>query len=128
MYKFSRTIDGKTIEPLDDGVTQIQSLPDFTEESKYIRITLGANTEHSITLPTNAVGFEIDTDLDDIVMNVNLASYTFIANKVTATTITESNFSSGMIAPQDRRSFTVGNNKTIYMRSATGGDVNLHTF
>ena len=84
MYKFSRTIDGKTIEPLDDGVTQIQSLPDFTEESKYIRITLGANTEHSITLPTNAVGFEIDTDLDDIVMNVNLASYTFIANKVTA--------------------------------------------
>ena len=128
MYKFRKTIDRDDITPLDDGVTQTQSLPDFTEESKYIRITLGANTEHSITLPENAVGFEIDTDLDEIVMNVNLASYTFIANKVTATTITESNFSSGMIAPTDRRSFTVGNYKTIYMRSATGGDVNLHTF
>lgn len=128
MYKFRKTIDRDDITPLDDGVTQTQSLPDFTEESKYIRITLGANTEHSITLPSNATGFEIDTDLDDIVMNVNLASYTFMANKVTATTITESNFSSGMIAPTDRRSFTVGNYKTIYMRSATGGDVNLHTF
>lgn len=128
MFSFNRKIDRQNISPMNEGVTQTQSLPDFTEESKYIRITLGANTEHSITLPENAVGFEIDTDLDDIVMNVNLANYTFIANKVTATTITESNFSSGMIAPTDRRSFTIGRFKTIYMRSATGGDVNLHTF
>jgi hypothetical protein len=128
MYRFSRTIDGKTITPLDDGVTQIQSLPDFTVESKYIRITLTAGAEHSITLPANAVGFEIDTELNDVVMNVNLATYTHIASKVTATTITETNFSSGMIAPTDRKSFTVGSNKTIYMRSVVGGDVNLYAF
>ena len=128
MFSFKRIIDRKEISPTNEGVTQTQSLPDFTEESKYIRITLGANTEHSVTLPTNEVGFEIDTDLDDIVMNVNLQSYTFIASKVTATTITEAQFTSGMMAPQDRRSFTVGRFKTIYMRSATGGDVNLHTF
>lgn len=128
MYRFKRTIDGSTITPLDDGVTQVQALPDFTVESKYIRITLTAGAEHSITLPANSVGFEIDTDLDDIVMNINLATYTHIASKVTATTITESNFSSGMIAPSDRKSFTVGNNKTLYMRSAAGGDVNIYAF
>jgi len=40
MYRFSKTIDGSTITPLDDGVTQTQALPGFTEESKYVRLTI----------------------------------------------------------------------------------------
>tara|TARA_R110000824_G_scaffold205274_2_gene390040 strand:- start:2895 stop:3281 length:387 start_codon:yes stop_codon:yes gene_type:complete len=128
MYKFSRTIDGQHITPLADGVTQVQALPDFTVESKYVRITLQAGTQHSITLPANTVGFEIDTDLDDILLTVDDAGQSGIASKLTATTITESNFSPGMLAPSDRKSFTVGNNKTLYMRSAAGGDVNIYAF
>ena len=60
MYNFTRKIDGDPITA-HEGVTQVQSLPDFTKESKYVRITLQANAQHSIavsythlTLPTKA--------------------------------------------------------------------------
>tara|TARA_Y100001973_G_C5093208_1_gene278631 strand:- start:173 stop:556 length:384 start_codon:yes stop_codon:yes gene_type:complete len=127
MYNFTRTIDGDPITA-HEGVTQVQSLPDFTKESKYVRITLSAGGQHSIVLPENSVGFEIDTDLDDILMTIDDAGSSGIASKLTATSITESDFSPGMLAPVDRKSFTVGSNKTLYMRSATGGDVNIYTF
>ncbi len=47
MYRFKKEIDGSSIEPLDDGVTQTQALPDFTEESKYVRLTIGSNNPTS---------------------------------------------------------------------------------
>lgn len=127
MYRFSRKIDGDPITA-DEGVTQVQQLPDFTKESKYVRITLSADAQHSIVLPANAVGFEIDTALDDILMTVDDAGSSGLASKVTSQSITESDFAPGMLAPTGRNSFTVGSNKTLYMRSATGGDVNIYAF
>lgn len=127
MYKFSRKIDGDPVTA-SEGVTQVQQLPDFTKESKYVRITLSANGQHSIVLPANAVGFEIDTALDDILMTVDDAGSSGIASKVTSQSITESDFAPGMLAPTGRNSFTVGSKKTLYMRSATGGDVNIYAF
>jgi hypothetical protein len=126
MYKFSKTIDGSTITPLDDGVTQTQALPDFTEESKYVRLTIGADNETSVTLPANSTGFEVDTDLDDLVINYT-GSIT-IGSKETTDTVLESHFKPGVIAPLDRKSFTIGSTKKIYLKSATGGDVNIYTF
>ena len=126
MYKFSKTIDGSTITPLDDGVTQTQALPDFTEESKYVRLTIGADNETSVTLPANSTGFEVDTDLDDLV--INYQGSISIGSKETTDTILESHFQPGVIAPLDRKSFTIGSTKKIYLKSATGGDVNIYTF
>tara|TARA_R100000458_G_C8258895_1_gene234623 strand:+ start:574 stop:954 length:381 start_codon:yes stop_codon:yes gene_type:complete len=126
MYKFSKTIDGSTITPLDDGVTQTQALPDFTEESKYVRLTIGSNNETSVTLPANSTGFEVDTDLDDLV--INYQGSISIGSKETTDTILESHFQPGVIAPLDRKSFTIGSTKKIYLKSATGGDVNIYTF
>ena len=126
MYKFSRTIDGKTIEPLNDGVTQVAPLPDFTSESKYVKITVGANTESNVTLPDGCIGFEIETQLTDLIIDWQGA--TGIPNRLSATTITASNFSPGIIAPTERRSFTVGSLKKIYLYSPTAGDVNIYVF
>ena len=126
MYRFSKTIDGSTITPLDDGVTQTQALPDFTEESKYVRLTIGADNETSVTLPANTTGFEVDTDLDDLVMNYQ--GSIAIGSKETTDSVLESHFQPGVIAPLDRKSFTIGSTKKIYLKSATGGDVNIYTF
>jgi hypothetical protein len=126
MYRFSRTIDGDTIEPLDDGVTQTQALPDFTTESKYVRLTIGADNETSVTLPPNTTGFEVDTDLSDLV--INYQGSISIPAKQTDDSILESHFQPGVIAPLDRKSFTIGATKKIYLKSATGGDVNIYTF
>ena len=126
MYRFSKTIDGSTITPLDDGVTQTQALPDFTKESKYVRLTIGADNETSVTLPANTTGFEVDTDLDDLVMNYQ--GSIAIGSKETTDSVLESHFQPGVIAPLDRKSFTIGSTKKIYLKSATGGDVNIYTF
>jgi len=126
MYRFSKTIDGSTITPLDDGVTQTQALPDFTEESKYVRLTIGAGNETNVTLPANTTGFEVDTDLDDLVMNYEGAIT--IGSKETDDSVLEGDFQPGVIAPLDRKSFTIGSTKKIYLKSATGGDVNIYTF
>ena len=126
MYRFTRTIDGQQIEPLDVGVTQTQPLPDFTKESKYVRLTIGANNETSVTLPPNTTGFEVDTDLDDLV--INYQGSISIGSKETTDSVLESHFQPGIIAPLDRKSFTIGATKKIYLKSATGGDVNIYTF
>ena len=126
MYRFKKEIDGSSIEPLDDGVTQTQALPDFTKESKYVRLTIGANNETSVTLPANTTGFEVDTDLDDLVMNYEGAIT--IGSKETDDSVLEGDFQPGVIAPLDRKSFTIGSTKKIYLKSATGGDVNIYTF
>jgi hypothetical protein len=126
MYRFKKEIDGSSIEPLDDGVTQTQALPDFTEESKYVRLTIGSNNETSVALPANSTGFEVDTDLDDLV--INYQGSISIGSKETTDTILESHFQPGVIAPLDRKSFTIGSTKKIYLKSATGGDVNIYTF
>lgn len=126
MYRFKKEIDGSSIEPLDDGVTQTQALPDFTEESKYVRLTIGSNNETSVTLPANSTGFEVDTDLDDLV--INYQGSISIGSKETTDAVLESHFQPGVIAPLDRKSFTIGSTKKIYLKSATGGDVNIYTF
>ena len=126
MYKFNKKIDGESIEPLDNGVTQVHSLPDLTTESKYVRLTLGANDETQVTLPVNSTGFEIDTDLDELVINFEGAIS--IPAKITASPVAASSFQNGVIAPSDRRSFTIGKKRTIYLKSAAAGDVNIYAF
>lgn len=125
MYNFTRKIDGDPITA-DEGVTQVAPLPDFSSESKYVKITLSANTETNITLPDDVVGFEIDTQLTDLIIDWQGA--TGIPNRLTATTITAGNFTPGIIAPTERRSFTVGSLKKIYLLSPTAGDVNIYVF
>lgn len=126
MYSFSRKIDGKTISPINEGVTQVAPLPDFTSESKYVKITLSANTETNITLPDGIIGFEVDTQLTDLIIDWQGA--TGIPNRLTATTITAGNFSPGIVAPTERRSFTVGSLRKIYLLSPDAGDVNIYVF
>ena len=125
MYTFTKKIDGDKIEP-NEGAVQTHSLPDFTTESKYVRLTLGANDETMVTLPENCTGFEIDTDLDELVINFEGAIS--LPAKITASPVAASSFQSGVIAPSDRRSFTIGSKRTIYLKSAAAGDVNIYTF
>ena len=125
MYNFTRTIDGDPITA-NEGVTQVAPLPDFSSESKYVKITVGANTESNVTFPDNVVGFEIETQLTDLIIDWQGA--TGIPNRLTATTITAGNFSPGIIAPTERRSFTVDRLKKIYLYSPTAGDVNIYVF
>ena len=126
MYSFSRKIDGKTIAPINEGVTQVAPLPDFTSESKYVKLTLQANVETNITLPDGVIGFEIDTQLTDLIIDWQGA--TGIPNRLTATTISAGNFNPGIIAPSERRSFTVGALRVIYLLSPDAGDVNIYVF
>jgi len=126
MYSFSRKIDGKTIAPINEGVTQVAPLPDFTSESKYVKLTLQANVETNITLPDGVIGFEIDTQLTDLIIDWQGA--TGIPNRLTATTISANSFNPGIIAPSERRSFTVGALRVIYLLSPDAGDVNIYVF
>jgi len=68
----------------------------------------------------------VDTDLDDLVMNYEGAIT--IGSKETDDSVLEGDFQPGVIAPLDRKSFTIGSTKKIYLKSATGGDVNIYTF
>ena len=80
----------------------------------------------NITLPDGVIGFEVDTQLTDLIIDWQGA--TGIPNRLTATTITAGNFSPGIVAPTERRSFTVGSLRKIYLLSPDAGDVNIYVF
>ena len=127
MYKFKRNIDGNPIEAIDEGVTQTQQLPDLTTESSFVRVTLIADTSHHVPLPKHVQGFEIDTDLNDVVVAVGTAA-TSLPTAVTNNPVQGTDWTNGTLAPTDRKSFTIGLNKNIYLKCGEAGEVRIHAF
>tara|TARA_R100000231_G_scaffold135497_1_gene109983 strand:- start:409 stop:807 length:399 start_codon:yes stop_codon:yes gene_type:complete len=132
MYTFKRTIDGKNIAPLNEGVTQVAPLPDFTAESKFVIINLPNNATRSVALPDNISGFEIETDLSDLRISPDDAMIFIAADAVIpsakTTNVVASDFTHGVIAPTERRAFNLGSVTTLYLRSTTGGEVKIYVF